>query len=426
MNYLEIFDEIVSIVHTDYSGCIDKRGWDNPELSRKKIMELEKEGKLDSYIFKEIVDDYLLDFKDGHMFFNLVSNDAQKIYDNGFECRRYGDKLYITHVGMETKLKKGMAIIELDGVLINELGEKYRRMVQIRGSHPERERWEPVILKCSKCKVEDKVGNIFEMPLRKYEREKYIPEYSLKKLDSGILLMILTDFNDDDAINKLIEDNKDLLETSKNLVIDVRHNRGGSDSAFFKLLEYIFTGDVDLNKLDEGAMQINMTERNYKLRVDSFKEQLNLINDPFTKNFLNVFIREMDKHRNEGLVEVDLSDAIPELLIKGRKNPENIVVLGDVYCGSSGDAFVENVKKSDKVTIMGRGTAGITDYSNLAIQEWDNTFQLLYPTSRNSAIDEGKGLTGVGVVPEIYIPWTPEHIERDIDMERAVEFLLNK
>lgn len=426
MNYLEIFDEIVSIVHTDYSGCIDKRGWDNPELSRQKIIELEKEDKLDTYIFKEIVDDYLLDFKDGHMLFQLVSNDAQKIYDNGFECRRYGNKLYVTHVGMEKRLEEGMAIIELDGVSINKLGEKHKRQVQIYGNHPERERWEPVILKYNKCRVEDKSSNTFEMQLTKYEREECAPEYSLKKLENGIVLMKLTDFCDDSAINQLIKDNRKLLENSKNLIVDVRHNGGGSDSAFLKLLEYIFSGEVDMNKLYDSTMQLNMTERNYNLRIEELNNYLAMVDDPNTKKTIEVFISEMNKHKNEGLVEVDIEDDIPEWIIKGRKNPENIVVLEDVYCKSSGDSFVETAKKSSKVTLMGRGSAGITDYGNLATQEWNNTFRLKYSTSRDSCIDKGKGLTGVGVVPEIYIPWTPEHIERDIDMEKAVEFLLNK
>ncbi len=30
--YTEIFKEVVSITHHDYSGCIDKKGWDDPLL----------------------------------------------------------------------------------------------------------------------------------------------------------------------------------------------------------------------------------------------------------------------------------------------------------------------------------------------------------------------------------------------------------
>ncbi|MFA6941756.1 MAG: S41 family peptidase [Clostridiaceae bacterium] len=426
MNYLEIFDDIVSIAHNDYSGYIDKKGWDNPEPFREKIISLGEAGGLDVHVLKEIADDYLLDFKDDHMHFILTASNNTKVYDNGFKARRYEDKLYVTYVGKETRLKKGMMIISLDDIPVKELSKKYKRQLQIIGTHPEREKWEPVILKHNKCMIEDKSGNIFEMELNKYERESYTPEYSIKELDKGILLIKLTDFNDDDAINGLIEDNHKALNESKNVIIDVRLNRGGSDSAYMKLLDYIFPNELDINELETGAMQLNMTERNYKLRVEWFKRFLSQVDNSDTKRFIEVFIREMDKHKNQGLVEVDLDDAITEGKIHGRTKPVNIVILEDVYCGSSGDAFVQLAGMSGKVTLMGRSSAGITDYSNIAIQEYGKEMQLWYPTSRISSIDEGKGLNGIGVVPKIYIPWTPEHIEKDVDIEKAIEYLLSK
>jgi hypothetical protein len=63
---------------------------------------------------------------------------------------------------------------------------------------------------------------------------------------------------------------------------------------------------------------------------------------------------------------------------------------------------------------------GITDYSNVATKNWDDQFELWYPTSRISKIDRGEGLTGVGVLPDIYIPWTPEHIFEDVDLKMAL------
>ena len=53
-------------------------------------------------------------------------------------------------------------------------------------------------------------------------------------------------------------------------------------------------------------------------------------------------------------------------------------------------------------------------------------FELMYPTSRLSRIDKGEGMTGVGIKPELYIPWTPEHIFMDKDMEKAIELLETK
>jgi C-terminal processing protease CtpA/Prc len=424
MNYLEIFCDIVSILHEDYSGCLDKKGWDNPLLYQEKIKELQDNEGLTPEIFHQLVNEYLLDFKDGHMFFRLISQGTPKAYDNGFKCRRYEDKLYITYCGKETRLKKGMAITALEGIPVTELVKKHHRQLHLLGEHYEREKWEPVILKYKSCTVEEKNGHTFEIDLNKYEREMPKPEYSLKGLPGNVQLMTLSDFNNGDAINRLIDENKKQLEECRALIIDVRVNGGGSDSSYYKLLDYIFPKETSYKELDDGTvMLINMTERNYRLRMKLFNDFLSNVKDQGTIDFLNSFIREFKKNRNNGFVEIKLWEDDTEAYIKGRSNPKMVVVLSDVYCGSSGDAFVETAVKSEKVTFMGRATAGITDYSNLSIQEYENTFQLCYPTSRISSIDSGKGLSWVGVQPHVHIPWTPEHIDEDVDLKKALELI---
>lgn len=97
--------------------------------------------------------------------------------------------------------------------------------------------------------------------------------------------------------------------------------------------------------------------------------------------------------------------------------------MTDVYCGSAGDSFIENCKMSSKVTVIGRPTAGLNDYANLAIQRWDEGFELWYPTSRLSRIDSGRGMTGVGVEPHIYIPWSPQHLKEDVDLAAALRLV---
>lgn len=64
--------------------------------------------------------------------------------------------------------------------------------------------------------------------------------------------------------------------------------------------------------------------------------------------------------------------------------------------------FVEVAKKSLKVKVIGRPTAGVNDYSNLAVMEWADTFALYYPTSRLSIIDKGEGMSEL-VYNHIYI-----------------------
>lgn len=105
--YSEIFTEIVSILHHDYAGCHDKKGWENPEYYAKKINILEAKNELTPALFVEIAQDYLLDFKDRHMYFILSNSVNQKNYTNGFKVRRYHDSLYVTEIETKKGFKKG-------------------------------------------------------------------------------------------------------------------------------------------------------------------------------------------------------------------------------------------------------------------------------------------------------------------------------
>lgn len=68
--YSKIFKEIVEVMHHDYAGYIDKIGWDRPNDYKKRIPNLERNNALNTTLFSEIVNDYLLDFKDPHVYFN--------------------------------------------------------------------------------------------------------------------------------------------------------------------------------------------------------------------------------------------------------------------------------------------------------------------------------------------------------------------
>ena len=423
---MEIFNDVVSIVTKDYSGFIDKEGWGRPEDCRAIIQKHIDEGSMTPTIFESVISEFLLDYKDAHMYFRLVGNSHGKVLDIGFEVRRFEDKLYVTSVGNEQRLKPGDAIISIEGMSISALAEKHRNQVEYYGQGHEREVWKPIIMKYSRCTVLDSKGKIFDLELSHYDPTPYIPQYSCESINESVVLIKLSDFSNSDAISKMIADNTDTINNAGGLIIDVRHNRGGSDSAYFKLLEYVFDREVNLKNMDNTPMQINMTERNYNLRVNEFSKMIETIEDQSTKDLLITFIKIMDKHKDQGLVEVNLLDLLPDTIIKGSDKPENIVVLTDVYCGSSGDAFVDIASKSKKVTIMGRPTAGVTDYSNLAVQRYDGGFVFMYPTSRNMDIDKGRGISGKGHLPHVYIPWSNEHINKDVDLDRAIEFITDK
>ncbi|MDA1583951.1 S41 family peptidase [Bacillus cereus group sp. TH230-1LC] len=426
--YTEIFKEVVSITHHDYSGCIDKKGWDDPTTYLQTIEKLEKQGELTPVHFTEIVSDYLLDFKDNHMFFKMNSNN-QPLNSVGFQVKRYEDRLYITSTSHEVRVKKGQSILALDNMKIPELLIKYKKY--LNETSYEREKWNYVLLKSSNCTLINENGVTETITLQKYKQNEYTPIYSIKQYNKDTLFITLTDFANTEAINTLLDSHKDELNTFPNLIIDVRLNRGGSDDAFFKLLPYLFE-EKEISLFDSSdTMQLNHTERNFHLRMKDMKMEMEDYDslDELSKLFTNMFIQDLKKNYKKGFVTFNTSSLPKELQslkIHGRKSPSKVVILTDVTCGSSGDSFVAAAKKSLKVKVIGRPTAGVNDYSNLAVMEWADTFALYYPTSRLSIIDKGEGMSGIGIQPHIHIPWTPEHIQEDIDVKLALQLLQNE
>ena len=73
---------------------------------------------------------------------------------------------------------------------------------------------------------------------------------------------------------------------------------------------------------------------------------------------------------------------------------------------------------------MGRPTRGVLDYSNQAFEEFEEEgYEFFYATSRSDRVDLGEGIDFHGFKPDCLIPWTPEQLEKDVDVERALQYL---
>ena len=249
--------------------------------------------------------------------------------------------------------------------------------------------------------------------------------FEWKELEKGVIYLRLDDFRNEKAINELYQEVQDTIKRAACLVIDVRQNTGGMDSLYFPLLHYALSeGQVysDLGRTDEG-MEILYTERNVDLRLKDFEAyvQQEGINQE-TKDLLEIIMQDLQANRGKGYVKFGGEDREMFPNVKGESHPEKIFVLADVYCASSGDNFVQMMKWFPKVTVLGRPTLGILDYSNCCQVDYGD-YSLNFPTSRALALDKGQGMTDKGIEPDILIPWTVEHLERDVDLERCLAMI---
>lgn len=416
MKYLDIFNDIIDIIHNDYSGCKDKAGIGNHE----KFLEIiKKSDHMTDYDFMCLVREYLLAFRDGHL--GLFSNNNMD-FTNGFVARRYEDRLYVESAELESGFQLGDAILKIDGKTIPDLESIYGQYMQ---DQPwERQTWKEVIKKGSVCTVISKTGEIKNVQLLHLNIKSKPSIYEYKNLSDKVCIITLSDFINERGILNLINKHREEIESKDVMIIDVRNNSGGSDSAYFPLLKYIFKDNCTLNELLQGEdIYVNYSKRNCEGRIAIMDEMVKKGVDEETVKLIEYMKREINKNMGKGFIKEDDNEF--DFEIKGQDRPLKVYILSDKYCGSSGDSFVYLCKKSKKVTVVGRNTKGLTDYSNCTLSVLGD-FSLCYPTSRDSAIDKGKGIGGIGVAVDKYIPWTPEAIEEDIDLKYVMDEIKQK
>src|SRR5699024_3888386 len=113
-SYMDIFKEIVDIVHHDYAGYDEKRGWDDPAHYLEEIERLISSQQITPQVFTNLVSEYLMAFQDRHMYFNLKRSDDVKVGTRGFRTRRYGDALYVVETCEEDRFSDGSKIVSID------------------------------------------------------------------------------------------------------------------------------------------------------------------------------------------------------------------------------------------------------------------------------------------------------------------------
>ncbi|MBI5402249.1 MAG: hypothetical protein HY959_02515 [Ignavibacteriae bacterium] len=213
-----------------------------------------------------------------------------------------------------------------------------------------------------------------------------------KKLTEKTSLLCLSSFehNYTDRINKLLYDNKNTLENSENLIIDVRNNLGGAYESYEKLLPYILTGSVRGVGMEFLATETLINEVENWYDDDEGKKR--------AKEWIKMFKEKMGQFVNTDTTDVYLNEIKPE-----KKSPAQIVILVNRRTASSGEAFVLDARQSKKVKILGTPTYGALDYGSASFFDIGcKNYKLMMPTWRSMRLPDYP-IDNIGIQPDIYI-----------------------
>lgn len=420
MTKVEIFNDIVAVMKEDSASCKDKQGA-NPSWYLEQI-----EEDMEDVDFLYLVNSYLNTFElTGHL--ALFLKGFGRI---AFSVQRYQNALYVTGVAQETELKVGDKIVCVDGLTVDEFAEKHALFLYGETVERQAPHWDYLLRFAKEITYLSENDNTEHTC--NIERGAYVilgEKYSCIDMGNGISFLRFADFDDEEKIQQMYAENAELLKNSKTLIVDVRNNGGGSDTCFLPLLQYALPNGKRLDELDlvdesanKDGSEINYSVRNCDTRLKGMEEYLQMELPEETRAILVKMRDELLENRGKGFIKRG-NDAM-DIPIVGDSNVENVYIITDSGCGSSGDNFVAVFSMLPKVTVFGRPTMGILDYSNVAFVPYDN-FTLMYPTSRLLALDSGNGMMKKGVKVDHYIPWTPEHLKRDVDLETLLD-MVNK
>lgn len=194
-------------------------------------------------------------------------------------------------------------------------------------------------------------------------------------------------------IDSLITTNLLTITRTPHLIVDVRGNLGGFNLCFEKLLPLIYTDTV----ISTGLV-IKATNENIRL----YKELLTDKNLP-KKDKISVtkLIKTLKKHRNGYYQEPDIFTTFGQIY----PQPKKVALLIDEGCASATEFLILKAKQSKKVTLFGKRSAGIVDYSNLVGPRAlsCSRFILWCPTARSGRLPQHP-IDNIGIMPDVEIP----------------------
>ena len=421
MKKLELFDAVVTILQEDSSTKKDRVGAD-PERFRQRISDDMPEAE-----FFYLMHAYLASFGIlSHLSFHPKDMPAL-----GFSLRRYEDALYVLDAKEGTGLQQGDRIEKLDGLPVSDYYQQYQEFFVSRSPERQYLDW-GLLVKVAQSIEVVRQGKLLQLTVGDVVESFEKSGFEARYIQPNTYYLKMENFHDEAAIGALYQEALPEMARAKHVIIDVRVNHGGSDSLYYPLLPYALPlGQTvkDLEADEDFGMEILYTKTNVAHRLQQFEAYLrDPALSPETRKMIEDFSKDLLANQDRGYLvygeESDDSEGGFSRFIGLEEAPEKIVLLADVTCGSSGDNFVDIMKKMPKVTVIGRPTLGILDYSNCCVADFGD-YELCYPTSRSLAIDAGCGMTDKGVLPDMEVPWTPEHLESDIDLEVALDYLEN-
>jgi hypothetical protein len=211
---------------------------------------------------------------------------------------------------------------------------------------------------------------------------------AVQKLDDENVLMSIPSFSVDYQVWKdVVNEHQETLRNARNLIIDIRGNRGGN-AIYFSIFD-LFSDQE--RKGGQGHVLASEDNKAYFSR--------------YGNKIYKAVVTDIEQHMGE---IVDGPD-YPDNFIKRNKRSkvEQVAILTDHACMSAAESFILHAKASSSlVRTFGSPTAGVIDYTSvnaIELNSGDQHIYFGYPTSTLHKDIPENGFNKTGIIPDVPI-----------------------
>jgi hypothetical protein len=198
-------------------------------------------------------------------------------------------------------------------------------------------------------------------------------------------------------LDSIVKDQYQIISSTKNLIIDIRNNLGGTVRTYAPLFPFIYTNPIQkisgylyYSKAMMNAEQLELNEYRGMESIDT----------ALIKQKENSIARISG---NIGRVLYDGGTIVK--LDSTKKYPQNVAVIANYACYSASEMMILDFKQSKKVTLFGERTFGAVDYlDDFSIDLPSKKYVLDIASFKRAIPKGGTRLDGIGIIPDVPIP----------------------
>ncbi|RAJ76754.1 peptidase S41-like protein [Chitinophaga dinghuensis] len=199
-----------------------------------------------------------------------------------------------------------------------------------------------------------------------------------------------------EMLDSILTANKAELIKTKNLIIDIRNNGGGSDATYSSIIPFLYT-----NPIRGVGVEYYSTKTNNQRMLDFINNPEYNFNEK-EKAWAKTSYEKLEQHLGEF---VNLNDRIVgiDTLPNVYAYPQNVAIIINEGNGSTAEQFLLEAKQSKKVKLYGVTTYGVLDISNMyMLNSPCKDIQLGYALSRSLRIPDFT-IDSKGLQPDYFI-----------------------